>query len=106
MADYRVNAEVLMTTLIAWDDLISGRGKIHLIACGGTALTLLGYKPSTADVDFLVPVESEYRRLAGFLKSAGYEPLSGHRWKRSGEMLVFDLFNESAAEPRSLFRKA
>ena len=46
---YRVLADELMETLGAWDELIPGREKIRLIACGGTALTLLGYKESTKD---------------------------------------------------------
>lgn len=89
---YRINADELIQTLAVWDELITGREKIHLIACGGTALTLLGYKPSTLDVDFLVPVENEYKRLIAFLRQAGYEQISGHRWKRPDEILLFDLF--------------
>jgi hypothetical protein len=53
--NYRLNKNDLLSTLELWDSLIAGRGKIHLIACGGTALTLLGFKESTKDVDFLVP---------------------------------------------------
>lgn len=92
MVEYRINAEELLKTLGAWNALLAGRGKIHLIACGGTALTLLGYKASTVDVDFMIPVEKEYQRLVYFLKQAGYEQLSGHRWKRPGEVILFDLF--------------
>ena len=36
---YRVTVDELIQTLSAWDGLITGRKKIHLIACGGTALT-------------------------------------------------------------------
>ena len=89
---YRVNSDELIQTLNAWDELIPGREKIHLIACGGTALTLLGYKETTADVDFLIPVENEYKRLVSFLKRAGYDPVGGYRWKRPEELLAFDLF--------------
>jgi len=89
---YRITSDELIKTLTAWDELIPGREKIHLIACGGTALTLLGYKPSTVDVDFLVPVQGEYKRLTAFLKEAGYEQIGGHRWKRPDEILLFDLF--------------
>jgi len=90
--EYRINSDELIKTLMVWDELIPGRDKIHLIACGGTALTLLGYKPSTVDVDFLVPVKNEYERLVGFIKQAGYEQISGHRWKRRDEVILFDLF--------------
>ena len=58
--DYRVLADELTETLGAWDELIPGREKIRMIACGGTALTLLGYKESTKDVDFLLPDKGEY----------------------------------------------
>lgn len=91
-AGYRVSADALMQILQVWDEHLTGTEKIHLIACGGTALTLLGHKPSTVDADFLIPVEAEYKRLIHFLKQAGYEPLSGHRWKQPNEVIVFDLF--------------
>lgn len=89
--EYRVNADELMNTLKTWDALLPGKEKIHLIACGGTALTLLGYKASTVDVDFVIPNRSEHKRLTHFLEQAGYEG-GGHRWKRPGEKVVFDLF--------------
>lgn len=81
-----------MGTLSTWDELIPGRGKICLIACGGTALTLMGYKESTKDIDFLVPKFVDYKRLVGFLKRAGYQQVSGYGWKRSKEVFVFDLY--------------
>ncbi|MSR77270.1 MAG: hypothetical protein EXS63_03445 [Candidatus Omnitrophica bacterium] len=87
---------------MAWDELMTGRGKIHLIACGGTALTLLGHKASTVDVDFIIPEESEYQRLVYFLRQAGYEQLSAHRWKRQGEVILFDLFPGSSVYTTSL----
>lgn len=69
-----------------------GRTKIHLIACGGTALTLLGYKESTKDVDFIVPVEKEYDTLIRFLKDAGYKQESGSGWIDPGQKVIYDLF--------------
>ena len=69
--EYRIKEDELTRTLQAWDGLIPGRGKIRLVACGGTALTLMGYKESTKDVDFLVPEPKEYERLVGFLAKAG-----------------------------------
>ena len=35
---YRVNADELINTLKTWDALLPGKEKIHLIACGGTAI--------------------------------------------------------------------
>lgn len=90
--DYKVNADGLMETLGVWDEVIPGRGKVRLIACGGTALTLLGYKESTKDVDFLVPDAKEHKRLLEFLKRAGYSEVTSYGWKRPGEDIVFDLY--------------
>ena len=90
--DYRVLADELTETLGAWDELIPGRGKIRLIACGGTALTLLGYKESTKDVDFLLPDESEYERLVKFLEEASYDPVTQFGWKRPEENIIYDLY--------------
>lgn len=89
---YRFTQDELFGVLDAWDKVIPGRGPIRLIACGGSALTLMGYKPSTKDIDFLVPVEKEYIRLTGFLKAAGYEQTGAYRWRRPAETLAFDLF--------------
>lgn len=35
MAEKRQTAEDLFETLRIWDELIPGRGKVRLIACGG-----------------------------------------------------------------------
>ena len=50
--DYRINKQTLLDVLGQWNGFL--RRKIHLIACGGTALTLSDIKPSTKDVDFLL----------------------------------------------------
>src|SRR3989338_7126098 len=89
---YRLTANELKQTLASWDALFPGRGKIRLVACGGTALSLLGYKESTKDVDFLVPNEKEYERLVKFLIRAGYERVTGEGWKRPGEAIKYDLY--------------
>jgi len=69
--EYRFNADELIKILKVWDEFLPGRENIHLIACGRTALTLLGYKSSTADIDFLIPNISEHKRLIHFLERAG-----------------------------------
>jgi len=51
--------------------------KVRLIACGGTALTLLNIKESTKDVDFVVPVQTEYKKLLVFLEAIGYREKGG-----------------------------
>ena len=49
-------------------------------------------KPSTKDVDFMVPRESEYKYLVKTLKSLGYRPVTGWGWSREDEPFIFDLF--------------
>jgi len=43
--DYRINKQTLLDVLGQWNGFL--RRKIHLIACGGTALTLWDIKPYT-----------------------------------------------------------
>lgn len=68
--EYRLNKKSLLEVLSQWNGFL--KRKVHLIACGGTALTLLDIKPSTKDVDMIVPVEVEYRYLIKILKDLGY----------------------------------
>lgn len=96
MAEYRIHLDELMRTLTVWDELIPSRGRVRLIACGGTALTLLGYKESTKDVDFLVPDAREHTKLLNFLRSAGYAQVTGYGWKRPDENILFDLYKGKA----------
>ena len=48
-------------------------------------MTLLGVKPSTKDVDFMVPDQAEYKYLIGRLQQVGYNQVTGNGWKRNGE---------------------
>jgi hypothetical protein len=86
---YRVDKESLFNVISAWDTFLKKR--IHLISCGGTALTLLGIKASTKDVDLMVPNVGEYDYLIKILKQLGYKPASGWGWRRE-DGFVFDLF--------------
>jgi len=88
--EYRLNKQTLFDILGQWNGFL--KRKIHLIACGGTALTLMDIKPSTKDVDFLVPDEAEYRYLIRVLKDLGYKPTTGSGWKKKNEGYIFDLF--------------
>jgi hypothetical protein len=87
--EYRIDKQGLMDRLSGWDRFFK-RG-VHLIACGGTALTLLGIKASTKDIDLIIPDINEYEYLIGILKQLGYESVSGHGWAR-GDGFIFDLF--------------
>jgi cephalosporin-C deacetylase-like acetyl esterase len=73
--EYRVDKERLLDIISAWDGFLKRR--VHLVACGGTALTLLGIKASTKDIDLMVPELSEYEYLIGILKQLGYKSATG-----------------------------
>jgi hypothetical protein len=87
--DYRIDKQSLLDKISAWDGFL--KRKTHLIACGGTALTLLGVKDSTKDIDFIIPVISEWKYLINILKQLGYKSVSGWGWSR-GDGFIFDLF--------------
>jgi len=86
---FKIDRENLLTTLSIWNSYL--KKKVHLIACGGTALTLMGIKESTKDIDFIVPEDSEYRYLAGKLLDLGYEQTTGYGWQKK-EGFLFDLY--------------
>ena len=85
-----INKDQLIDTLKIWTRYI--KRKIHLIACGGTAMTLLGIKESTKDIDFMVPEIKEYEYLIRALGQLGYKQQTSWGWARKGEVFVFDLF--------------
>lgn len=88
--EYRLNKTQLLDILREWNRFLNR--KVHLIACGGTAITLLGVKPSTKDVDFMVPNDREYGYLIKQLKMLDYKPVTAAGWKQKGENVQFDLF--------------
>lgn len=88
--EYRLNKITLLDELGQWNRFI--KRKVHLIACGGTALTLLDIKPSTKDVDFMVPDESEHTYLIKILKDLGYEKKTTSGWQKKGDFFIYDLF--------------
>ena len=90
MQNYRLNKTDLLNRLSDWNSFV--RRKLHLIACGGTSLTLLGVKESTKDIDFIIPIEAEYKYLTRILTDLGYAQLTGSGWKRPEELFLFDLF--------------
>ncbi len=90
---YRIDKQALLDKISGWDTFLKKR--VHLIACGGTALTLLGVKPSTKDIDLIVPNLNEHDYLLNILKQLGYKPTSGWGWER-GDGFIFDLFRGKA----------
>jgi hypothetical protein len=75
ISPYRITSDRLLDTLDNWDGVMNSR--VQLIACGGTALTLLDLKESTKDIDFVVPVVTEYEKLIKFLSTIGYSEKGG-----------------------------
>jgi hypothetical protein len=88
--DYRLDKHLLLDILGQWNGF--AKRKIHLIACGGTAMTLQDIKESTKDVDFIVPVEREYKHLVRMLKDLGYQQTTGAGWRKQGDLFIFDFF--------------
>ena len=88
--EYRLNKQALLEILERWNRFL--RRKVHLIACGGTAMTLMDIKPSTKDVDFIVPNVPEHVYLIRVLKDLDYEQVTGCGWQRRGDIFRFDLF--------------
>lgn len=88
--EYRLDKNELLDNLRAWNSVL--RRKVHMIACGGTAMTLLGVKASTKDVDFMVPEIREYNYLTKQLPAMGYTQTNGPGWQRKGEVFHFDIF--------------
>ena len=86
---YRIDKEGLFNRLSAWNDFLKKR--VHLVACGGTALTLLDLKPSTKDIDLIVPNITEHQYLVNILKQIGYSAASGQGLSRE-DGFIFDLF--------------
>jgi len=97
--EYRIEKQGLWDRLSAWDGFL--KKKIHLIACGGTALTLLEVKPSTKDIDLMVPNIDEYEYLIGTLKQLGYKSVSGWGWDK-GDGFIFDLFRGKSVHTTEL----
>lgn len=88
--EYRLDTNLLLGYLTRWDTFL--KRKVHCIACGGTAMTLLGIKASTKDVDFMVPEKKEYDYLIRTIRRLGYKNVRGWGWARLGEPFIFDLF--------------
>lgn len=84
-----VDKSELLNTLSIWNRYLKRR--VHLIACGGTALTLLNLKESTIDIDLLIPNLHEYEYLLKALIDLGYEQKTGTGWQKD-RGFRFDLF--------------
>lgn len=96
---YRIDKDGLLNRLGLWNGFLKKR--VRLIACGGTALTLLNIKPSTKDIDLMVPDIGEYEYLIKILKQLGYRPASGAGWARD-DGFIFDIFRDKRVHTTEL----
>ena len=63
--------------------------EVSVYAIGGTALTLLGLKPSTVDVDFIMETLSDLRTFRSALKySLGAKELSSEDSGRGDQHII------------------
>ncbi len=85
----RIDKNTLLDQISAWNSVVPG--KIRLIACGGTAMTLIGAKESTKDIDLMIPEENEYKKLISTLEKIGYKNVTGNGWSKDNEV-VFDIY--------------
>ncbi len=67
-------------------------------------MTLLQVKPSTKDVDFMIPRANEYGYLIKVLKTLGYEQVTGNGWQRKGDIFRFDLFEGNRIHTTELLK--
>ncbi len=65
--------------------------KVQMYALGGTALTILGIKPSTLDIDINIDSEKQYTYICNLFERIGFKRIGVTRWLTQ-EGLVFDLF--------------
>ena len=98
----RLDKDMLIDILREWNRFL--RRKVHLIACGGSAMTLIGVKPTTKDVDFMAPKVKEYDYLIKQLKTLGYKQVTGSGWKRDSEDFQFDIFRGNCIHTTELLR--
>jgi len=89
--EYRLDNNQLLDILEVWNRFL--KRKVHLIVFGGTAMSLIGVKLSTKDVDFMTPKVSEYNYLIKQLNALGYKQVTGSGWNRNGEAFQFDIFH-------------
>ncbi len=87
---YRLTNDDLFKVLSEWDDHL--RSKALVVACGGTALTLNGYKESTKDVDFLVPEPKHFQSITKVLNLLGYQYRGGTDYLHPEGLWIFQLY--------------
>jgi len=100
--EYRLDKYRLFEELALWNKFLKRR--VHLVACGGTAMTLLEVKSSTRDVDFMIPDPGEYKYLIRQLEDIGYKPTTASGWQRGGDAFRYDIFCGNRIHTTELLR--
>ncbi len=68
--------------------------EIRIYALGGTALTILGIKKSTIDIDINIENQKDYEYICGIFNQIGFEKKGSIRWITQ-EGLAFDVFHSN-----------
>jgi hypothetical protein len=84
-----INAKILYELLGSISGFIEK--EINMYALGGTALTILGIKQSTLDIDINIDSQSEYKYTLEIFEQIGFKKIGTYRWLTQ-EGLAFDLF--------------
>lgn len=87
---YRLTNDDLFEALSEWDNHLKSTALV--VACGGTALTLNGYKESTKDVDFLVPEPKHFKSITKVLELLGYQYREGTDYLHPELPWIFQLY--------------
>lgn len=66
--------------------------RIDIFAVGGTALTLLGLKDSTRDIDFNVDSERGRKKMEDLFRAMNFKRISGFKWETDVGFQI-DLFS-------------
>jgi hypothetical protein len=97
--EYRIGRDKLLDRLRLWNGYL--RRRVRLVACGGTAMTLLGFKESTKDIDLMVPEPKEYEYLIRTLTSIGYSRTTENGW-RTEDIFIFDIYRGNCVHTTEL----
>lgn len=65
--------------------------RIDIFAVGGTALTLLGLKDSTRDIDFNIDSEKGYKKIEKLFGQMGFKKIGPNKWETDIGFFI-DLF--------------
>lgn len=89
----RLTIDGLKAVLESWDSGLEECDEMNLIACGNTALALMGHKSISKDIELLVPEKKEYGLLILYLKAENYRKVSSTGWQQPDKPFIFHLYS-------------